>query len=134
MAQSLWLRESQIAAVEVAIDEVRVEARRVQNIRMEIEDASEAAGFMLKRRSENRPTVMVMAEVTRILPDDTYLDRLRIWEGNVQMQGKSENAQRLIEQVNDSPMLEKAGFRGSTRMDPGTQREVFDINAVIVTP
>ena len=50
------------------------------------------------------------------------------------MQGKSENAQRLIEQVNDSPMLEKAGFRGSTRMDPGTQREVFDINAVIVTP
>ncbi|NRB71394.1 MAG: pilus assembly protein PilM [Xanthomonadales bacterium] len=134
MAQSLWLRESQIAAVEAAIDEVRIEARRVQNIRAQIEDASEAAGFMFKRRAENRPTVMVLAEVTRIMPDDTYLDRLRIWEGNVQMQGKSDNAQRLIEQVNDSPMMEKAGFRGSTRLDTGTQKEVFDINAAIVTP
>lgn len=68
------------------------------------------------------------------LPLSSAIDRLRVWEGNVQMQGKSDNAQRLIEEVNDSPMMEKAGFRGSTRLDTGTQKEVFDINAAIVTP
>lgn len=131
MAQSLWLREGQIEQLEAAIEEVRVEARRVQNIRSQIEDASEAAGFMLARRAETPPTVLVMAEVTRLLPDDTYLDRLRVWEGNVQMQGKSDNAQRLIELVNTSVLLDGAGFRGSTRLDGQTQKEIFDLSARI---
>ncbi len=131
MAQSLWLREAQIEALELAIEEVRVEARRVQNIRTQIEDASEAAGFMFARRAETPSTVRVLAEVTRILPDDTYLDRLRVWDGNVQLQGKSDNAQRLIEMVNESPLLAEAGFRGSTRLDGATQKEVFDLTAAV---
>jgi general secretion pathway protein L len=129
MAQSLWLRQGQVEALEEAIDGVRVEARRVQNIRTQIEDASDAAGFMMRRRAETPPTVLVLAEVTRLLPDDTYLDRLRVWEGNVQMQGKSDNAQRLIELVNESAMFDGAGFRGSTRLDGRTQKEIFDLNA-----
>lgn len=131
MAQSLWLRQGQIEALESAIDDVRVDARRVQNIRAQIEDASEAAGFMMKRRAETPPTVLVLAEVTRLLPDDTYLDRLRVWEGQVQMQGKSDNAQRLIELVNLSAMFDGAGFRGSTRLDGRTQKEIFDLTAQV---
>ncbi len=129
MAQSLWLREAQIEDVNAAIEDVRVEALRVSNIRTQIEDASEAAGFMFLRRAETPSTVAVLAEVTRILPDDTYLDRLRVWDGNVQMQGKSDNAQQLIELVNLSPLFEGAGFRGSTRLDGRTQKEVFDLSA-----
>jgi general secretion pathway protein L len=129
MVQSLWLREQQIERLELAIDDVRVEARRVQNIRTQIEDASDAAGFMLKRRAETKPTLKVLAEVTKILPDDTYLDRLRVWDGNVQMQGKSANAQQLIEIVNLSPLFNNAGFRGSTRLDGNTQKEIFDLSA-----
>lgn len=131
MAQSLWLRQGQIETLESAIDDVRVEARRVQNIRAQIEDASEAAGFMMKRRAETPPTVLVLAEVTRLLPDDTFLDRLRVWEGQVQMQGKSDNAQRLIELVNLSAMFDGAGFRGSTRLDGRTQKEIFDLTAQV---
>jgi general secretion pathway protein L len=132
MGQSLGLREAQIDYVNEAIAEVTVEARRVQNIRTQIEDASEAASFMLLRRAENRPTLKVIAEVTRILPDDTYLDRLRVWDGNMQIQGKSDNAQQLIEQVNLSPLFESAGFRGSTRLDGRTQKEIFDLSARLV--
>lgn len=131
MAQSLWLRQAQIDNVQASIEEVRIEARRVQNIRTQIEDASEAAGFMQTRRAGNRPTLKVIAEVTRILPDDTYLDRMRVWDGNVQIQGKSDNAQQLIELVNLSPLFEGAGFRGSTRLDGATQKEIFDLSATL---
>ncbi len=131
MAQSLWLRQAQVESLELAIEDVAVEARRVQNIRTQIEDASEAAGFMFRARLESPSTIRILAEVTRILPDDTYLDRLRVWDGNVQMQGKSDNAQQLIEVVNLSPMFEGAGFRGSTRLDGGTRKEVFDLSATI---
>ena len=129
MAQSLWLRQRQIENINLAIEEVRVEARRVQNIRAQIDDASEAAGFLLKQRSAAPPTVKVLAEATRMMPDDTYLDRLRIWEGNIQLQGKSGNAQQLIEMVNSSPLFGGTEFRGSTRLDSRTGKEIFDLRA-----
>ncbi|KAA9130769.1 PilN domain-containing protein [Marinihelvus fidelis] len=131
MLQSLWLRQHQVEQVTEAIDEVRVEARRVQNIRAQIEDAAEAAGFMASRRAENPPSVAVLAEVTRIVPDDTFLDRFRAWEGNLQLQGKSDNAQQLIEVVNGSAMFGESAFRGSTRYDNRSGKEIFDLRATL---
>ena len=132
MTQSIWLRQHQLNEVREAIDDVREEAMQVQQIRNRITDASEAAGFMQAQRSASLPTVKVLAEVTRILPDDTYLDRLLIDSDSVQMQGKSQNAQQLIEMVNSSPNFRDASFRGPTRLDSRTQKEIFDITASLV--
>lgn len=132
MAQSILLRQHQLEEVQAAIDEVRKEAMRVQQVRGQIEDASEAAGFMVARRATAEPLVTVLLEVTRLLPDDTYLDRLMIEGDSVQMQGKSHNAQQLIELVNQSPLFADASFRGPTRLDSRSQREIFDLSATIV--
>lgn len=132
MVQSVWLRQHQISEVQQAIDEVREEALEVQELRERIADAAAAASFLQDRRASAPPTVAVLAEVTRILPDDTYLDRLLIGADSVQMQGKSDNAQQLIELVNGSSMFTDASFRGSTRLDTRTRKEIFDINASLV--
>ena len=132
MAQSVWLRQHQISEVEEAIDEVRGEAMQVQQLRDQIEDASEAAGFMQAQRSSALPTVKVLTEVTRVLPDDTFLDRLLIGGESVQMQGKSQNAQQLIEVLNSSPFFQNASFRGPTRLDTRSQKEIFDVTATLI--
>jgi general secretion pathway protein L len=75
--------------------------------------------------------IEVLADVTRLLPDDTYLDRLVIGPDSVQIQGKSRNAQQLIEKVNESGLLSAASFRGSTRLDARTGLEIFEINAAV---
>lgn len=131
MALSLALRSHQVAELEQAIASVRDEAMQVDRIRNQIENASEAAGFLALRRAESPLAVELLADITRILPDDTYLDRLVIGRGNVQLQGKSRNAQQLIELVNESPYLAAAAFRGSTRLDARTGLEIFEINAQI---
>lgn len=131
MAFSLALRAHQVAELEEAIAAVRDEAMQVDRIRNQIESASEAAGFLALRRAEAPLAVALLADITRILPDDTYLDRLVIGRGNVQLQGKSGNAQQLIELVNESPYLAAAAFRGSTRLDARTGLEIFEINAEI---
>lgn len=131
MAGSLWLRSHQITELELAIDEVREEALRVQRIRDQINDTMESAGFLGERRMATPMAVDVLADVTRTLPDDTYLDRLVVGQNTVQMQGKSQNAQQLIERVNQSPLMGAAAFRGSTRLDARTGLEVFEINADI---
>ena len=132
MAESLYLREHQVHELEAAIAEVQGEAREVAQIRKQIEDASAAAGFLASRRAESPLAIEVLADVTRLLPDDTYLDRLVIGARNVQMQGKSQNAQQLIEKVNESEMLDDAAFRGSTRLDARSGLEIFEVNAEIL--
>ena len=133
MAQSLYLRAHQVAELEEAIAAVQGEARKVMNIRKQIEDTGEAAGFLATRRSASPLAIELLADVTRLLPDDTYLDRLVIGPDSVQMQGKSQNAQQLIERVNTSPLLREAAFRGSTRLDARTGLEIFELNAAVIS-
>ena len=129
MAQSVWLRQHQIGEINDAIEAVRSEALAVQQIRRQIDDASEAAGFLQDRKIHNQYKSEVLAELTRILPQDTYLDRLSMHAETTQMQGKSDNAQDLIELVNASPFFENASFRGPTRLDSRSRKEIFDLNA-----
>ena len=131
MSQSLYLRSHQVVELETAIAEVQDEARLVQRIKEQIRDTSEAAGFLTVRRDASPLAIELLADVTRLLPEDTYLDRLVINQASVQMQGKSQNAQRLIELVNQSELLDDAAFRGSTRLDARTGLEIFEINAKI---
>jgi len=134
MAQSLWLREHQIRTIGEAIDSVRAEALAVQQIRKQIDDATEAAGFLQGRKLENGYKVEVLAELSRLLPADTYLDRLSMHADTTQMQGKSANAQSLIELINDSPYFVNASFRGPTRLDTRSRKEIFDLSASTKSP
>jgi len=129
MAQSLWLREHQIQVIGEAIDGVRAQAMVVQQIRKQIDDASESAGFLQGHKIQNGYKVEVLSELTLILPQDTYLDRLSMHAETIQMQGKSDNAQGLIELINDSPYFENASFRGPTRLDNRSRKEIFDLSA-----
>jgi general secretion pathway protein L len=129
MTQSIWLRENQLEKINEEIDKVRAEAMAVQQVRKQIEDAAEAATFLQAHKAENGYKLEMLAELTRILPQDTYLDRLTMNAGTTQMQGKSSSAQSLIELINDSPLFENASFRGPTRLDSRSGKEIFDLNA-----
>jgi general secretion pathway protein L len=131
MTQSIYLRSHQVAELEAAIAEVQGEARRVQRIKEQIGDSSEAATFLTVRREQSPLAIEILADITRLLPDDTYLDRLVIGQTNVQIQGKSQNAQQLIEKVNESELFDAASFRGSTRLDARSGLEIFEVNANI---
>lgn len=131
MVQSLQYRASRVSDLESAIAEVQDEARSVQRLREQVAETSEAASFLTRRRAESPMAIELLAEVTKVLPDDTYLDRLVISQGNVLMQGKSSNAQQLIEVVNKSDSFDNAAFRGSTRLDAASGLEIFEINAQV---
>lgn len=132
MAQSLGARSDRVVKLETAIEEVQDEARRVQRLKEQVADTSEAASFLTRRRSQSPLAVEVLAEVTRTLPDGTYLDRLVVGQQSVTMQGKSGNAQQLIELVNRSDMFDAAAFQGSTRLDAGTGLEIFEVNSKLI--
>jgi general secretion pathway protein L len=134
MVQSVNLRAGTVAELETAIAEVQDEARRVQRLREQVKETSDAASFLTRRRAQTPMAIEVLADVTRTLPDDTYLDRLVIGQDSVLMQGKSRNAQQLIEIVNKSELFQDAAFRGSTRLDASTNLEIFEVGASVSPP
>lgn len=134
MAESLNFRAHTVSKLETAIADVQDEAKRVQRLREQVAETSEAASFLTRRRAQTPMAIELLADVTKILPDDTYLDRLVISQDGVLMQGKSRNAQQLIEGVNKSEILDNAAFRGSTRLDATSGLEIFEINAQISGP
>ncbi len=133
MVQSLGARADRVFLLEEAIAEVQDEARRVQRLKEQVADTSEAASFLTRKRSQSPLAIEVLAEVTELLPDGTYLDRLVVGEEAVVMQGKSGNAQQLIELVNRSDMFDAAGFQGSTRLDAASGLEIFEVSSQLST-
>jgi general secretion pathway protein L len=133
MAQSLQYRASRVSDLESAIAEVQDEAKRVQRLREQVAETSEAASFLTRHRAESPMAIELLADVTKILPDDTYLDRLVLSQDGVLMQGKSSNSQQLIEVVNKSEAFDDAAFRGSTRLDAASGLEIFEINAQVAS-
>ncbi|HLF32051.1 MAG TPA: PilN domain-containing protein [Xanthomonadales bacterium] len=133
MVESLNFRAGRVSELEVAIADVQDEAREVQRLREQVAETSEAASFLTRRRAASPMAIEVLADITNILPDDTYLDRLVINSSGILMQGKSRNAQQLIEVVNKSTVFEKAAFRGSTRLDAASGLEIFEVNAQVAT-
>jgi len=131
MWQSLNLRRDALSAYEAAADEARQEARLVANMTTEFEDALEAARFLNTEREKRPPVLVLLNEITRVIPDDTYLQRLIVNGCEAQLQGLSSSSQKLIELVNKSELMDGALFRGPISVDPRTNRERFNLVATI---
>lgn len=131
MIQSLYLRGKTVRDLEARADDLRAEAHAVLDLQQQLEDALMAANFLAERRRQQPVSIEVLAEVTRILPDDIWLQQFRIQGRELMIQGLAEGAQRLIELVNASELLDDAEFRGAINVDPATGRERFNAAAVI---
>ncbi|MCF6225641.1 MAG: PilN domain-containing protein [Xanthomonadales bacterium] len=132
MLQSIHVREQYVEELETAIASVSKEARLVSNMRKQIVDATEAAGFLAKRETEYPEDIEVIAELTRILNKDTWVQRLIIKDGEIRVQGLSVEAQRLIRDINASPYFTAAAFLGTTQYDSRAKRERFNLSARLI--
>lgn len=87
---------------------------------------------MLRRRSDNRRFVEVLNEVTRLLPDDTWLFRMRVFAGDVQTFGYSPAASTLIGTIEESDLFKNAQFRAPMTRDPRVDADRFHIAFEVV--
>ncbi|HSH27422.1 MAG TPA: PilN domain-containing protein, partial [Wenzhouxiangella sp.] len=133
MAESLFLHQRTADQLENEVDNLRREADQVMALQRELQDALAAANFLAERRRRQPISVEVLDEITRILPNDIWLMQMQMRGNELMLQGLAEESQRLIELVNESPLLADAEFRGSVSIDPSSGRERFNARARIET-
>jgi len=72
--------------------------------------------------------LQILAEVTRVLPDNTWLLRFDVNGAEIRLQGQSTAASELIQLLESSPLFQEAQFRSSVVQIPRSDRERFHVS------
>lgn len=133
MLQSLSLREQALEKLDEDVDASRKAAMQSAELKRQLRDAIEGANFLAKKKAESAVAVDVLAEITRLVPDDTWLERLSFVQNQVQLQGQSARADRLIGILTKANCLANPTFQGIITPDGATGKERFSLVADLKT-
>ena len=90
-----------------------------------------AEALLAKRKQTSPSSVMVLEEVSRVLPDSTYVTELRIERDKLQVVGLTQDAPSLIKLIEQSPQFLQATFFAPTTRGQNEPGERFHIEAHI---
>jgi len=107
-------------------------ARQVQPLIAEKEKILERTRFLAQKRQTIPPVIKVLEELTTILPDDTFLERLTIRGDEIQINGESDSATRIIQLLEKSDYFQNAQPRSPVTKNAATNKERFFISATLV--
>lgn len=127
--QTLDNRRAAVAALEVQVEEQRQAARRVSALRDRLGDAVEGANFLAQARSERTRAIDLLNDLSRRLPDGTWLERLNVADGRVVVTGFSNQASALVGGLQESTYLHAPALAGSLQPDPRSGRDRFTLTA-----
>ena len=105
------------------------QARAVQELRKQYKKTLAASTFLARKRRQTATAIDVLNELTRILPDDTWLTRLDINGDKVRIQGESSAASALISIIEGSTYFRDTSFSAPVTQNPRTQSERFAVTA-----
>lgn len=129
MSQLLENRRQAVAALGAESDEMHDEARAVARLRTSLEDAATAANFLAIEKARQPSMVLLLNEITRLLPDSTWLERISFSNGEVSMSGQSDEAAKLVELLQGSSLLRSPALSGPIQPDARTRKDRFTITA-----
>ncbi|GGO80140.1 hypothetical protein GCM10011348_16180 [Marinobacterium nitratireducens] len=129
VAFPLYKRAERVEALEAALAEPRAAAEQAQRVRAEIEALVDGRQYLSRLKAEQLPVIFVLDELTRLLPDNTWLNRFELDGQNLRVQGESGSASSLIALLEDSPMFMSVDFTSPVTINPRSRRERFSIEA-----
>lgn len=126
----LYSVTTQAAAVQAELDEARraVDEARSQSVN------SEAYAKLLARKQSTVAMVVLVDELSKIIPAGTYLGELQVEDQDLRITGFSDDAPALIGILESAGGLKDVHFAAPTTRDDATSRDRFEIVATIEPP
>jgi general secretion pathway protein L len=129
MLLSLANREAALAAMSAQVEKAQNAAKQVSALKKTLQDSISAANFLNRRKHDTPAMVALLADMSKRLPDDTYLERLAVDEKyKIDVQGLSDNTTKLVEGLAQSDVVENPSFQGTIQQDPRTHKDRFNMS------
>ena len=122
LATPLWQKRGIIDELSDQVALARREANALLDVETQLEKSRESLNYVMTRRREAPPVLEALDLVTRLLPDDTWLQQFDLREGTLELRGMSAQATALIKRLEESPGFESVGFRSPVVQAQGKER------------
>ena len=120
-----------INALEARIELANSKADVTRRLRDEVERLGTGSRFLLRKKQATPLVLEIINELTHILPDDTWINRLDIKGQEIQIQGQSSAAASLIPLIESSDSLHNPHFRSPVTRIPTSNSERFHLSAEV---
>jgi general secretion pathway protein L len=121
-----------IEALEAQVQVAAAEAREGAELRQDLEKMAEASQFLVEKKASDVMIVEVIDEISRILPDHTWIARLDLSGTELQIQGRSSASSSLIRIIESSPWFADVRFASPVVQISGTEDDRVHIVASVV--
>ena len=124
----VWRKREEVKAMLPVVEKARMEAQATDSIVRDLERQAADYNYLLARKYSWYPTAAYVDEITRVLPDHTWLQQLDIRNmgktREVVLTGETASSSKLIELLEQSKLLQNAAPRGPTTRGsvPGSER------------
>ena len=139
IAIPLWQKRDYAIALNTLAAEARAQAAVSDGLRAELETKVGDYNFALERKYAYPSAFRVVDEVSRVLPDDTWLTQFEMksiakgkeTQREILVRGETANAGRLVQLFEESPLFAQTAPRSpTTKIQPGPG-EIFDLGAQV---
>jgi general secretion pathway protein L len=118
--------------MEEQVQAAAAEAREGAALRQDLEKMADASQFLIEKKAADVMVVEIIEEVSRILPDHTWIGRLDLTGTELQIQGQSSASSSLIGLIEASPWFENVRFSSPVVQITGTDSDRIHISATVV--
>ncbi len=122
---------SAINKTQKELNELKKTALEVNHLKTEWQKTLDKQKFINQKIGSRRSVTMIIEELTRILPDDSWLTRLQIKGNTIRLQGESAAATSLIGIIEQSDLFKDARFQSPVTTNISTGNDRFQIIATL---
>ncbi|HKM73469.1 MAG TPA: PilN domain-containing protein [Stellaceae bacterium] len=123
--------------LQAQVGQTKEAAAAVTDLGRQVGQADESLALLQNRR-DGVPPMRVLDELTKLIPEDSWVSQLVMRGRSIELTGYSPRASDLISRVENSAMFENPRFRSPTTLAPDGSGErfalAFDIKAPERTP
>lgn len=131
LVMPLQLQQRTLARVEADAAAARAAAFEVDALRSRLAEVVERGDSVAARKNSEPSVVALLDEVTRRLPDETWLVQLSRRGDELTMSGFSSKATALISRLENSALFTNVQFGSPVTLDRNVDLERFNITAVL---
>ena len=121
-----------LADLEAQLVVARPAAAAAVALRREVDRRAAGVATVARAKAHTPFAVRVLDEMTRLLPDDTWLAQYNLVGGAVEIQGVSSSAAALVGAIESSPLFGAVRFRTPITRDSLTGQEHFNLAIALV--
>jgi general secretion pathway protein L len=124
----LWQKREAVIGLQPRLDTAKAGADVADRLGKEIEKLGAEHNFLLAKKQGQHPAVTLIEDLSRLLPDSTWVQQLDIKTGQkireLQLAGETGSSSQLVELLEKSGSLANANFKSplTKGVTPGTER------------